>query len=314
MDKDNGHDAEEKEGDGQNKVSDGIGNEAADDMEDEEYEGEEGLAENDRKEGEHEAEGQPEAEREDEREGEEKIGEEKTGEETEPHIESRGKDCAVHDGEEEEHGGDWAAGIKQGDQGQSQGVGGDIAQRVTANSLDEPWRSWEIGDTRGEADERRSTNAAEEESTIEDVNGRAEQKRKRASARSISEEHPNKRSKSDRGQNEVDTTTEDSVNRTSGPEAQPRLQTPSLTSTTFSPGSIIEIVRQHSVVPGLEGTESAVWDAARRDPIFRSLSPKDQFFFLHSSVSWQRQRYQRASALCLQRAQGCRAKKQELGI
>jgi hypothetical protein len=56
--------------------------------------------ENIRKEGKQEAEGKPEAkeQQEAEREGE-REGEEQTGEETEPHSGTRGKDCAVHDGE-----------------------------------------------------------------------------------------------------------------------------------------------------------------------------------------------------------------------
>lgn len=160
-----------------------------------------------------------------------------------------------------------------------------MGQRVTANNRDGPWRTWEIGDTRGEADERRSTNAAEEERTVEDVNGRAEQKRKRASARSISEEHPNKRSKSDRGQNEVDTTTEDSVNQTSGPETLRQPRTPPLRSTTLSPRSTIEIDRQINVASRWEDTENDVWNAARRDATFNSLSPQEQRKLVGTAVS-----------------------------
>ena len=214
-DKEEGHDAEEREGDGHSEVSKGIGTEAADEREDEEYEGEEGLADNNGKEGEHEADGQPEAEREGER-----VGEEKTGGELEPYGETRGKDCAVHDGEEEEHGGDWEAGTRQGDQGQVKGVKGDMGQQVTANDCDGLWRSWETGDTRGKEDEERCTNAAEEERTVEDGNGRAKEKRKRASAGSISEEHPSKRHKSGRDWNGIDTTTVDSLDRTIGLKAQ----------------------------------------------------------------------------------------------
>jgi hypothetical protein len=119
VDDENGHDAEEQDGDGYNKASKETETGQASEREDEEHEGEEDLAENVGNEGEQEAEGQLEAEEQQEaerqreaerqqeaaREGESE-GEEKTGEETEPHSETRGKDCAVHDGEEEKHGDD----------------------------------------------------------------------------------------------------------------------------------------------------------------------------------------------------------------
>lgn len=238
--------------------------EEAGEREDEEHEGEEDLAENIGKEGEQEA----------VREGE-REGEEKTGDETEPHSETRGKDCAVHDGEEEEHGGDEEAGEEQGDQDQVQGVENAMGQRATANNRDGTWRSWETGDTNGEEDEERCTNAGEEEKTAEDENGGAEERRKRAFEgdeamdNSPLEEHPNKRSKNERGENENGAAMEDSFER--GLETPPRPRTPSPMSSTPSPGSTVKIVRQTSVVPGLEDTESAVWDAAQRDAIFTSL-------------------------------------------
>jgi hypothetical protein len=89
VDDENGHDTEEQDGDGYNKASEEIG-----------------------KEGEREAEGQLETEEQQEAErqqkaerGGEREGEEKTCEETEPHSETRGIGCAIHDSEEEEHGG-----------------------------------------------------------------------------------------------------------------------------------------------------------------------------------------------------------------
>lgn len=274
MDKENGDDAEEQEGDGRSEASNGTGTEAADKREDEEYESEEGLAENNGKEGEQEAEGQPEAEREGEREGEEKG-------ETEPHSEAREKDRAVHGGEEEEEPrGGLEAGEEQGDQGGIKGVEDNMGQRVTRNNRDE-----KTEDTRGDEDEERCTNAAEEENTVEDGNGRTEERRKRSSADSILEEHPNKRHKSGRDWNGVHTTTVDSRDRTIGPKAQLRPRTPPPKSTTPSTPSTIEIVRQTSVVPGLEGTECAVWDAAQRDLIIRALSPKDQKKMVYTAVS-----------------------------
>jgi hypothetical protein len=54
---------------------------------------------------------------------------------------------------------------------------------------------------------------------------------------------------------------------------------------TTSPGSTIKIVRQTSVVPGLEDTESAVWDAAQRDAVFTSLSEAHQKRLLFTALS-----------------------------
>jgi hypothetical protein len=160
-----------------------------------------------------------------------------------------------------------------------------MGQRVTAVDREGPFRSWETGDTRGEKDEERCTNATEEEDTVEDGNGRTEEKRKRASAGSFSEEHPNKRQKSGRDWDRVDTTMVDSFDRTIGLKAQLRPRTPPLKSTTPSAPPTIELVRQTSVVSGLEDTESAVWDAARGDPVFRSLGPKDQKKLVYTAVS-----------------------------
>jgi hypothetical protein len=151
-----------------------------------------------------------------------------------------------------------------------------VGQPATINNRHGTWRGWEKGDTRGEEDEERCRNTAEEERTVVDENGCAEEIRKRASACSTPEERSNKRRKSDRDRNEVDTTTEDSPNRTVGLETQPRPRTPLFRSTTPSPPSTIEIVRQTSVVPGLEGTESAVWDAAQRDSIINLLPLEQQ--------------------------------------
>jgi len=100
---------------------------------------------------------------------------------------------------------------------------------------------------------------------------------------SLLEKRPNKRSKSERGDNEDDAATEDSFER--GLETPPRPRTPSLMSSTLSPGSTIKIIRQTSVVPGLEDTESAVWDAAQRDAIFTSLSEAHQKKLVSTALS-----------------------------
>lgn len=213
-----------------------------------------------------EAEGQQEAVREGEREREEE-----TGDETEPHSETRGKDCAVLDGEEEKHGGDGEGGKEKGDQDQVRGVGNAVGQRATTNNRLGIWRSWETRDTNGEDEESR-TNSDEGETTARDEDGGAEERKKRAIEgdegmdNSPLEERLRKRSKSERGENEDDTAMEDSFGR--GLKTPPRSGT---ASPMPSPGSTTKIVRQTSVVPGLEDTESAVWDAARRDAVSTSL-------------------------------------------
>jgi hypothetical protein len=164
-----------------------------------------------------------------------------------------------------------------------------MGQQVTADNRDGPWRSWETGDTRSEEDEERGTNAAEEEKTVTDENGRDEETRKRALEEdeamdnSLLEKRPEKRSKSERGKNGDDATTGDSFAQ--GLETPPRPRTPSPMSSTLSPGSTIKIVRQTSVVPGLEDTENAVWDAAKRDSVISSLSLEQQTKMVRTALS-----------------------------
>jgi hypothetical protein len=160
-----------------------------------------------------------------------------------------------------------------------------MAQRVTANNRDGPGRSGESGNMRGGEDEGRCTNAAEEERTVEDENGSAEETRKRAFACSTPEERPNKRIKTDRREHEDDAATKDSLGRTYGLKTRPRPRTPSLKSTTPSSPSTIEIVRQISVARGLEGTESVVWDAAQRDSIINLLPLEQQTKMIHAALS-----------------------------
>jgi hypothetical protein len=273
-----GHDTEERDGDEHGRASGEAEAEEADQRGNEEHEGEEDPAE-DMGEKE-ELEGQQEAERKGEREGEEK-----TGDETEPHGETRGKDCEVHDGEEEEHGGDVEAREEQGDQDQVQGVENAMGQHATTNNRDGSWRSWKVGATNGKENEGMCTNADEEERMVEDENGSAEETRKRPVVCSTLENRPNKRSKTDNGEIEDDAATKDSPSRTDDLKAQPRPRTPSLQPTTPSSPKTIEIIRHISVVPGLEGTESAVWDAARRDAVFTSLSGADQKKMVCTAVS-----------------------------
>ena len=98
-------------------------------------------------------------------------------------------------------------------------------------------------------------------------------------------DRPNKRSKGDDSESEDTSATDHLARRTFSPETTPRPRTPSPTSTTASPGSILEIVRQTSVVPGLENTEKAVWDAAQRDSIISSLPVKEQAQMVRTALS-----------------------------
>jgi hypothetical protein len=291
VDDENGHDAEEQECNEYNKLSEETRTEEAGEREDEEHEGGEDLAETIGKELEQEAGGQPDAGEQQEAERGEKEGEEVTDEEIEPHSTTRGRDCAVHDGEEEEHRGELEARKEQGDQDQAQGVEGDMGQRVTADNRDGPWRSWETRNMGDEEDEESCTNSEIEERTARDENRGAGNRRKRALKEDEAMDnaplqgHPNKRSKTDRGENEDDPAKNDSLSRTNGLETQTRPRTPSPKSTTPSSPKTIEIARQVSVVPGLEGTESAVWDAARRNAVFTSLSGADQKKMVCTAVS-----------------------------
>jgi hypothetical protein len=142
-----------------------------------------------------------------------------------------------------------------------------------------------VGDVNGREEGERGTTSGGEERMVEGENGSAEETTKRVFACSNPEERPNKRNKTDRGEDEDDAATKDSLSRTDGLKTQPRPRTPSLKSTTPSSPPTIEIVRQISVVPGLEGTESAVWDAARRDAVFTSLSGADQKKMVCTAVS-----------------------------
>jgi hypothetical protein len=219
----------------------------------------------------------------------EKEGEEKTGDETETHSETRGKDRAVQDGEEEEHGDDGKVGEEQGDHGNVKGVRNSMGQQVIADNHDGPWRGWETGDTRGEEDENSRTESDEGERTARDKNGGAGDRRKRgleeneAMDNSLLEKRPEKRSKSERGESGDDEAMEDSFERCL--ETPSRPNTPSPMRSITSPGSTIKIVRQTSVVPGLEDTESAVWDAAQRDAFFTSLSEAHQKRLLFTALS-----------------------------
>lgn len=140
-------------------------------------------------------------------------------------------------------------------------------------------------------EEERSTNSGAEERIDGDEDGSPEERRKRPLEKSevftcsTPEERPTKRSKSDRGESEDGATTDDSSKRTVGLETTPQPRTPSPTYATPSPGSTRAVVRQTSVVPGLQDTESAVWDAAKRDSVISSLSLEQQTKMVLTALS-----------------------------
>jgi hypothetical protein len=283
MDTENGSDFEEQDDDEHSELSKQAETTEADKEEDEENGSEEDLAENTRDKRQQEAEGQREAERE-----VDEYGEETTSDEAQMNNETTGDDNAIQVGQREEHKDD-------GDKG-SVGVHGEVRderevveQRATANHRSGAWRSWAPGHANGREEETRSTTSEGGENTIEADDGSGEVKRKRdleedgAMDTSPLGEYPNKRNKGIRGEDENDAPLEASFE--GGLETPSRPRTPSPMSPTLSPGSTIKIVRQTSVVPGLEDTENAVWNAAQRDAVFTSLSEAQQEELLRTALS-----------------------------
>jgi hypothetical protein len=282
----NEHGTKEQDDNGHNDSSEVAEAEEAEKRADDEHEGEEDLEEDIGDQEEQETEGQKdagvglEAGVEGEREGGEK-----SDDEAELHNDTRGKDGAIRDDQEDEHRDDGGVGKEQGDHGNMLEGTETVEQRVTASHRNGAWRSWDVRNVNSREEGEKCTTSGGEERMVEDENKSAEETRKRAFACSTPNNPPNKRSKTDDGENEDDAATKDSLSRTNGLETQTRPRTPSLESTTPSSPKTIEIVRQVSVVPGLEGTESGVWDAARRDAVFTSLSGADQKKMVCTAVS-----------------------------
>jgi hypothetical protein len=283
MDKENGDDFEEQDDDGHSEPSKQAETSEADKGEDEEYGSEEDLAEDTRDKGQEEAKGQQEAEREVDRDGEET-----TSDEVQMHNERTGDGNATQVGQGEERKDDWEKG-SVGDHGEVREDRELVEQQVTANHRSGAWRSWAPGYANGREEETRGTTTEGRERTIEADDGSAAGKRKRAFegdgaiGTSPLGEYPNKRNKSIRGKDESEAPLEDSFE--GGLETPSRPRTPSPMSPTLSPGSTIKIVRQTSVVPGLEDTENAVWDAAKRDSVISSLSLEQQTKMVRTALS-----------------------------
>jgi hypothetical protein len=127
----------------------------------------------------------------------------------------RGEDNAIRVGQEEEHREDGKVRNK-GDHDEAREDREIVEQRVTADHRNGAWRNWDVGDTSGREEEESGTISGGEERTAENEDRSTEEKWKRAFGKSegmvnsTPEERLNKRSKSDRRENEDDAATEDS--------------------------------------------------------------------------------------------------------
>jgi hypothetical protein len=166
-----------------------------------------------------------------------------------------------------------------------------MEQRVAANNCDGAWRDCRLGDMTDKEEEERNIGSGGEERMAGENNGDPEEKRKRpletceAFDCPTPGDRPNKRSKGDDSESEDAVAMDNLLKRTVNLGISPRPRTPSPTSTTASPGSILEIVRQTSVVPGLGNTEKAVWDGTQRDSIINSLPRKQQTKLIETALS-----------------------------
>jgi hypothetical protein len=162
-----------------------------------------------------------------------------------------------------------------------------MKQRVTANNRDGARRGCRLGDMTDKEREERDIGSDGEERMAGENDGDPEERRKRPLKFDCPTpgDRPNKRSKGDDSESEDTAATGDLPKLTFNLGTTPRPRTSSPTSTTASPGSILEIVRQTSVVPGLENTEKAVWDAAQRDSNINSLPREQQTKMIHSALS-----------------------------
>lgn len=113
----------------------------------------------------------------------------------------------------------------------------------------------------------------------------------------------NKRRKSDGGESEGGAATNHSSKRAASLGTIPRSRTASPTGTAATSGSARVIVRQNSVLPGLQDTETAVWDAAKRDSIISSLSLEQQEKMVRTALSLGSE-----EAVCVQFAQEWQAR------
>jgi hypothetical protein len=217
---------------------------------------------------------------------------EEAGDMVEKPSETKEKDGADEDeqAEENEDEDDEMAGEESGNHDEVREDGGVMKQRVTANNCDGVRRDCKLGDIT-DKEEERNTGSDGDEMTAGENDGDPEERRKRSLETCEAfdcptpGDRPNKRSKGDESESGDDAATDTLSRLTFSPERTPRLRESSPTSTAASPGSILEIVRQTSAVPGLGDTEEAVWDAAQKDSVICSLSLRQQAKMIRTALS-----------------------------
>jgi hypothetical protein len=214
-----------------------------------------------------------------------------SGDMVEKPSETKAKDDADKDEQADGNGDDKEAEEETGNHNEVREETESMEQRVTANDCDGARGDCRLADIADKEGEGRNTGSGGDERMAGEDDGDPEERRKRPLETCepfdcpTPGDRPNKRSKSDDSESDDDAATDDSPKRTVNLETTPRPRTPSPTSTTASPGSILEIVRQTSGVPGLENTEKAVWDAAQRDSIISSLPVKEQAQMVRTALS-----------------------------
>jgi hypothetical protein len=166
-----------------------------------------------------------------------------------------------------------------------------MEQRVTANNRDGAQGDCRLADIADKEGEERDTGSGGGEGMAGEENrDPVERRKRRLETCEVSDcptpgDRPSKRSRSNESESGDDATTDTLSRLISSPERTPRPRESSPTSTTASPGSILEIVRQTSAVPGLGDTEEAVWDAAQKDSVICSLSLGQQAKMIRTALS-----------------------------
>ena len=233
---------------------------------------------------------QDEEEREEEAEGEHEA--EEAGDMVEKSSETKEKDDA--DKDEQADGNEDDEEAEEEEMGTHDEVREErepIEQRVTANNCDRAWRDCRLADIADKEGEGRDTGSGGGEGMAGEENRDPEERRKRHLETCevfdcpTPGDRPSKRSRSNESESGDDAATDTLSRLTFSPERTPRLRESSPTSTTASPGSILEIVRQTSAVPGLGDTEEAVWDAAQKDSVICSLSLRQQAKMIRTALS-----------------------------
>jgi hypothetical protein len=269
----NEHDAEEQDDDWNDAEHDEAQAKEADKSRDRQDEGEENREED------------IEDEQEREKEAEE------AGDMVKKPSETKEKDGADEDEQAEGNGDDEEAEEEMGTHDEVRSDREAKEQRVTANNRDGAQRDCKIGDVTDKEEEERNTGLGGDKRMARENDGDPEERRKRpletceAFDCPTPGDRPNKRSRSNEGESEDNAATDNLPRRPFSPETTPRLRTPSPTFTTASPASTVAIVRQTSVVPGLEDTKSAVWDAAQRDSVISSLPYGQQTKMVRAALS-----------------------------